>query len=425
MYALVDCNNFYASCERIFNPQLENKPVVVLSNNDGCVIARSNEAKTLGIRMGEPAFKIEDFINRNGVEVFSSNYALYGDMSDRVMKTLQEFVPQLEIYSIDEAFLDFRGMKHHDLFEYCKMIRQKVKQYTGIPVSIGIAPTKTLAKIANRYVKKHRKESGVCILDNEIDTIIALQATDVEDIWGVGRQYSKLLKEHQINTAFDFTNTPQNWIQKHLKIVGLRTLEELKGKPCLELEFESEPKKAILNSRSFGQTQTELAVLKEAIANFAARCGEKLRKQNSCANLVHIFIHTNSFKENEAQYYNSKVIQLPIASNNTPELIGAAYKGLELIFKEGFNYKKAGVMVSGIVPENQLQTNLFYEPINTENERRIMAKMDALNKRMGRDKIKLAAQGFNRKWKLRQEHKSPCYTTNIYEILTINDYFWK
>ncbi len=423
MYALVDCNNFYASCERIFNPKLENKPVVVLSNNDGCVIARSNEAKALGIRMGEPAFKIEDFINRNGVEVFSSNYALYGDMSDRVMKTLQEFVPQLEIYSIDEAFLDLRGMKHYDLLEYCKIIRQKVKQYTGIPVSIGIAPTKTLAKIANRYAKKHRKESGVCILDNDMDTIIALQATDVEDIWGVGRQYSRLLKEYHINTAFDFTNTPPNWIQKHLKIVGLRTLEELKGKPCLDLELQAEPKKAILNSRSFGQTQTELCILKEAVANFAARCGEKLRKQNTSTNLVHVFIHTNTFKENEAQYYNSKVIQLPIASNHTPELIGAAHKGLDLIFKEGFNYKKAGVMVSGIVPEDQLQTNLFYEPANTENQRNMMAKMDALNKRMGRDKIKMAAQGFNRKWKLRQEHKSPCYTTNIHEILTINDYF--
>jgi DNA polymerase V len=421
MFALVDCNNFYASCERVFNPSLENKPVVVLSNNDGCVIARSNEAKAIGIKMGEPAFKIEEFIKKNEVAVYSSNYALYGDMSDRVMKTLNEFAPQLEIYSIDEAFIDLSNMPYIDLFDYCKMIRQKVKQYTGIPVSIGIAPTKTLAKLANRYVKKHRREVGVCILDNDIDTVIALQATDVEDIWGVGRQYAKLLQSNNIFTAYDFVNTPKNWIQKHLKIVGLRTQQELNGKSCISLDLQPEPKKVILNSRSFGQNQTDLGVIKEAVANFAARCGEKLRKQNSCATLVHVFIHTNAFKTDDPQYFNSKIIQLPLASAHTPELIAAAHLALDLIFKSGFRYKKAGVMVSGIVPDNQLQTNLFHEPKNTEKDRKMMAKIDILNKLMGRDKVKFAAQGFGRTWKLRQEHKSQCYTTRIDEILIIKD----
>jgi DNA polymerase V len=419
MIALVDCNNFYVSCERVFNPSLEGKPVVVLSNNDGCVIARSNEAKALGIKMGEPAFKLEAFIQQHNVAVYSSNYALYGDMSNRVTQTLHEFAPALENYSIDESFLDLSNMPYVDLFEYCQMIRQKVKQYTGIPVCIGIAPTKTLAKIANRYAKKHRQAIGVCLLDNEIDTLVALQATPIEDIWGVGRQYSKLLRTNGLQTAYDFAYTPANWIQKHMKIIGLRTLQELKGEPCIALTFKAEPKKAILNSRSFGQPQTELDSIKEAVANFAARCAEKLRKQQSCANMVQVFVQTNPFKTNEPQYYNSVMVQLPLASSHTPDIIAAAQKGLQLIFKLGYKYKKAGVMVTGIVPDNQLQTSLFYEVPNAEKGRTIMAKMDAINRVMGRDKVKMAAQGYGRKWRLRQEKKSPCYTTRLDEILVI------
>ena len=420
MIALVDCNNFYVSCERVFNPSLEGKAVVVLSNNDGCVIARSNEAKALGIKMGEPAFKLEALIKQHQVAVYSSNYALYGDMSNRVTQTLHEFAPQLENYSIDESFLDLSNMPYVDLFEYCKMIRQKVKQYTGIPVCIGIAPTKTLAKIANRFAKKNRQEIGVYILDNEIDTVVALQATPVEDIWGVGRQYGKFLRINQINTAEDFVNMSENWIQKHMKIVGLRTLQELKGEPCIALAFSPEPKKAILNSRSFGHLQTALDPIKEAVANFSARCAEKLRKQHSCANMVQVFVQTNPFKTTDAQYFNAIVVQLPLASNHSSDIIAAAHKGLLLIFKSGYRYKKAGVMVSGIVPDNQLQTNLFYENKHAEKGRKVMAKMDAINRIMGRDKVKMAAQGFGRNWRLRQEKKSPCYTTRLDEILVIN-----
>ena len=419
MFALVDCNNFYVSCERVFNPSLANKPVVVLSNNDGCVIARSNEAKALGIKMGEPAFKIQALIKKQDVKVFSSNYALYGDMSDRVTKTLLEFAPQLENYSIDESFLDLSNMPYHDLMEYGKMIRQKVQQYTGIPVCVGIAPTKTLAKIANRYAKKHRTGTGVCLLDNDIDTIIALQATDIEDVWGIGRQYAKFLKSHQIENAYQLANSPQNWIQKHLKIVGLRTLQELNGESCIALELNPPSKQAIITSRSFGELQTELEPLKEAVATFAARCAEKLRRQNGSANLVQVFIHTNSFKEQDPQYYNSKIIHLPIASNHTPDIIKAAHQALDIIFKMGYHYKKVGVMVSGIVPSIQQQTNLFYEASDSEKDRKIMAKMDAINKAMGRDKVKIAAQGYGRKWKLRQEYKSPCYTTQWADILVV------
>lgn len=425
MIALVDCNNFYASCERLFRPKLAEKPVIVLSNNDGCIIARSNEAKALGIGMGEPFFKVKELIERHDIAVFSSNYALYGDISDRVMKTLYEFAPQIEVYSIDEAFLDLSNLRHTDIFEYCQMIRAKVRQYTGIPVSIGIAPTKTLAKLANNYAKKHRKETGVCILDNDVDTQIALQMTKVEDIWGIGRQYTKFLMQNHINTAYDFLQLPQNWILKNLKIVGLRTQNELNGKPCISLMLNPEPKKSILSSRSFVKKISTIEPMKDAVACFAARCGEKLRQQGSCASLLHVYIQTNPFRPEEKQYFNSIVIQLAIPTSYTPSLIEAAHKALARIYKDGYRYKKASVMVSGIVPNNQLQANLFEEQLQTHRERTLVHKMDSLNKLMGRDKIKFAAQG--NLWKYQpddsKKYVSPanCYTTRIHEILTVDE----
>jgi DNA polymerase V len=420
MFALVDCNNFYVSCERVFRPTLEGRPVVVLSNNDGCVIARSNEAKALGIRMGEPVFKLKAFINQHHVEVLSSNYALYGDMSDRVVKTIREFAPQLEVYSIDECFVDLHNMPHTDLYDFCVMIRAKVKQYTGIPVSIGIAPTKTLAKVANHCAKKYRPTHGVCILDNPTETAIALHATDIENVWGVGRRYAKFLRSHDLNSAYDLAQMPSYWVQKHLKITGLRTVQELNGIPCMALALGSPPKKSIINTRSFGDTQTDLEIIKEAVANFAARCGEKLRHQKSCATLVHVFVQTNSFKKDELQYFNAKLIELPVASSYTPDLIAAAHRGLDLIFRAGYRYKKAGVMVSGLVPDNQLQTALFHSPPhNAAKVRDLMAKVDFVNRIMGRDKIRTAAQGFVRRWSIAKTSQPRCYTTRLAEVLEI------
>jgi len=419
MYALVDCNNFYASCERVFDPTLENKPVVVLSNNDGCVIARSNEARALGIEMGTPAFKNEDLFKKHGIRVFSSNYALYGDMSDRVMRTLHELAPAMEVYSIDEAFLDLAAMPYTDLYELGLRIRLDVKQFTGIPVSVGIAPTKTLAKLANRYAKKHT-ETGVFCMDNESVHEMVLRKTDVADVWGVGRRYAKLLRDNRIETAYDLANAPENWIRKHMSIVGERTVRELCGIPCYELRHSPDPKKGICTSRSFGKPVTELGILEEAVATFAARCGEKLRKQDSATMLMYVFVFTNRFREDQPQYYGSRTVQLPVGSNSSMELITYATKALKLIYREKYLYKKAGVMVSAIVHQDRIQTDLFaQDERKREIDRKAMLVLDKLNKRMGRDTVRVAMQGYDRSWHLRQERKSRCYTTRWDELLEV------
>ncbi|AEI50268.1 Y-family DNA polymerase [Runella slithyformis] len=418
MFALVDCNNFYVSCERVFNGKIHHKPVVVLSNNDGCVIARSNEAKALGIKMGALAFENEDFFTKNNVEVFSSNYALYGDMSDRVMKTIAEMVPDMEVYSIDEAFIDFHHMPYEDLEALAQKIRQRVKQYTGIPVSIGIAPTKTLAKVANRYTKKYLPHIGVYQIDSDHDAEKALVNTSVEDIWGVGYKYAKMLNEHNIYNALELTYAKEEWIRQKMHVVGVRMLHELQGTICYNLDNEPSPKKGICVSRSFGQSQKDVKVITEAVATFAARCGEKLRKQQSCAHIVHVFLYTNRHRQDQPQYFNSKVLQLPTSTNSSIEIIRYALRGLELIFKSGYSYKKAGVMISGIVPENQVQIDLF-DTRKREIDTKAMKALDELNRRMGRDTVKIAVQGFGRDWHLRQERKSRCYTTRWQEILEV------
>jgi DNA polymerase V len=418
MFALVDCNNFYVSCERVFNAKLEGKPVVVLSNNDGCVIARSNEAKALGIQMGAPAFQLKDLIEKHRVEVFSSNYALYGDMSDRVMKTISDLVPGMEVYSIDEAFLDFRNMPYENLEELAQKIRKTVKQWTGIPVSIGIAPTKTLAKVANRYAKKHCREVGIYTIDTDTDAEKALLATPVEDIWGVGRRYSKMLNEHRIVNAMQLTNVSEEWMRQKMKVVGVRMLRELRGEICYQLENEPEPKKGICVSRSFGKSLDEIGQISEAVATFAARCAAKLRKQKSCAHIVHVFLYTNPHRADEPQYFNSKVLQLPTSTSSSFEIIRYALRGLELIYKKGYKYKKAGVMISGIVPENQVQISLF-DTRRRELDVKAMRALDELNRRMGRDTVRVAVQGFGRDWHLRQERKSRCYTTRWQELLEV------
>lgn len=418
MFALLDCNNFYVSCERVFDAKLEGKPVVVLSNNDGCVIARSNEAKALGVQMGAPAFLMQELFDKHQVEVFSSNYALYGDMSDRVMKTLSELVPSMEVYSIDKAFLDLRNMPYENLEELALHIRQTVRQWTGIPVSIGIAPTKTLAKIANQYAKKYQPQRGVYLIDTDTDAEKALLATPIEDVWGIGRRYSEMLRKQHIINALQLANANEEWVRQKMKVVGVRMLRELQGEICYQLDTEPAPKKGICVSRSFGKSLSEPKPIEEAVATFAARCAAKLRKQQSCAHILHVFLYTNPNRPDQPQYFNSKVLHLPTATSSSFEIIRYALRGLELIFKEGFHYKKAGVMISGIVPENQVQISLF-DGRKRQLDTQAMRALDELNRRMGRDTVRVAVQGFDRNWHLRQERKSRCYTTRWQELLEV------
>ena len=417
MFGLLDCNNFYASCERVFNPSLNGVPVVVLSNNDGCVIARSAEAKALGIPMGEPAYKLKELIEQHHVAVFSSNYVLYGDMSGRVMSILSSFVPEMEVYSIDEAFLHFDGFEKIDLKEYGTKIVQTVTRGTGIPVSLGVAETKTLAKAANRFAKKYPAYKGVCIIDSDEKREKALKLLAIEDVWGIGRRISKKLHYYSINTAWDFTQRSKSWIRHTLGVNGERTWLELRGVPCLEMDRPAS-KKSICTSRSFGERLTTYEPVAEAVANFAASCAEKLRRQHSQAAVLMVFLHTNPFAENQPQYSNQVVVQLPVPTSDTPELIRYALRGLKSIFAEGYRFKKAGVIVSEITPERPMQLNLFDER-DREKFQKVMLVMDNLNASYGRQKVKIAAQGFDRKWKLKNEKLSPCYTTRLSDVMEV------
>lgn len=417
MYGLIDCNNFYASCERVFQPSLNGKAIVVLSNNDGCVIARSAEAKLLGIPMGEPAFKLKDLIETNQVAVFSSNYVLYGDMSHRVMTTIRGFVPEMEVYSIDEAFLMFNGFENINLNNLGGKLVKTVIKNTGIPVSLGIAPTKTLAKVANKFAKKHKAYQGVCIIDTDEKREKALKLTQIGDIWGIGRSYSKKLQYYSVNTAWDFTQRSKAWVRQNMGVVGERIWLELRGTPCIETEM-PKSKKSICTSRSFGEKLTTIEPISEAVANFAASCGEKLRQQKSTANVIIVFIETNPFATNQAQYCNQIVLQLPVSTNDSTELIYYAEQGLKKIFKAGYKYKKAGIIVSEIVAERPFQMDLFDTRDRTKYNK-VMAVMDKLNTSYGRQKVKIATQGFDRKWKLKNEQLSPCYSTNIKDILMV------
>ncbi|RMF56777.1 MAG: Y-family DNA polymerase [Calditrichaeota bacterium] len=420
MFALVDCNNFYVSCERVFAPHLEGKPVVVLSNNDGCIVARSNEAKALGIKMGEPAFKRQDFLEQHRVAVFSSNYQLYGDMSERVMRTLAEIVPEIEIYSIDEAFLDLRSYrKNFNLEELARHIQRRVKQWTGIPVSVGVAPTKTLAKVANHLAKKSPGKNGVCILSDPEEITDVLRTLPVEEVWGIGMQYQKFLNKHGITTALELRNAPDAWVKKHLTVVGLRLVKELRGVSCLPLEMVQAPRKGICTSRTFGNLVEDYESLREAIATFASNCAAKLRQQHSCTKMVSVFIYTNPFLIDEPQYSNCKMVLLPEATNVTPELVRYALWGLKLIYKPGYKYKKAGVLMTHIVPEDQVQTHLFYQ-VDRKRYTALMKSVDRIQQRMGKGTIKYAVEGTRHPWKLRQERLSPQYTTRWSDILTIH-----
>lgn len=418
MFALIDCNNFYASCERVFNPSLNGKPVLILSNNDGCVIARSNEAKALGIPMGAPAFKFKEVIENGQVHVFSSNFALYGDMSNRVMTILGAFSPKMEIYSIDEAFLDFSGFEMHDLEAIGREIRKRILQWTGIPVSVGFAHTKALAKVANRIAKKFTdRTGGVYKIDTEEQRIKALKWLNIEDVWGIGRQHARRLKEMNVLNAYQFTQLTDRWVRDMMTVVGLRLKLDLQGEPTLQLE-DVRDKKSIDTTRSFDQNYKDLTLIKERVASFAVSCAEKLRRQHCCCQSVMVFLHTNGFREDQPQYSKNIVLKLPFATNSSIEIVKFAVMGLEQIFREGYGYKKAGVIVSDFSPEDNQQLTLF----DSRNVKHIelMKAVDNINRSMGQQKVRLAAQEPGRVWKMKQERLSPRYTTNLNEIITVS-----
>ena len=416
--ALVDCNNFYASCERAFNPELEGKPIIVLSNNDGCVVARSNESKVLGIPFGKPVFECEELIKKHNIFVFSSNYVLYGDMSHRIMDILAQFTPDFEIYSIDEAFLSLSGFAKRNLTKYGKKIGITVKQCTGIPVSVGIATTKTLAKVANKIAKHNPKMDGVFDISNYSESQIddLLKEFYVGDIWGIGWQCEKFLKRNGINTAFELKNSSDKWVKKYMTVVGLRTVLELRGTSCITLEKIVPPNKEIMSSRSFGRPVETISELKESVATYVTSAGEKLRTQSLLASYIHIFIATNRFKKEEPQYSNSLTFELPEPSDNTSELIHYAHHTLEKIYKSGYKYKKAGVLLTGIVPKNQKQLNLFAQVLDKNKKSKLMKTIDNINTKWGRNTVHYASTGIDKLWKMRQAKKSPRFTTQWKEI---------
>ena len=410
MFALADCNNFYASCERVFRPDLQGKPVIVLSNNDGCAVARSNEAKALGIKMGDPLFKIRDIVEKHKVAVFSGNMALYGDMSQRVRWVLEEYAPSVEVYSIDEAFLDLRGMDNIDFDAYAKKISSECWRLTSIPVSVGIAPTKTLAKIASKLCKQYPKLRGGCYMHRPQDIEKVLRKFPIEDVWGIGRKTARKLQDRNISTAWEFTQMDEGVVRCLFGIVGLRTWQELRGIPSIEFEDTIEAKQSICVSRSFAKEISDEAMLAEQVANFAASAAEKLRAQHSACVEMMIFAYTNRFKENEPQTYGSVLVSFPEATNDHRAIIAAAVNATREVYKRGFGYKKAGVVISKLIPESGVVRSLFADTAAIERENRLSSAMDAINHTFGRGAVKMGIQGSGR-IKSSSESQSPHYTT--------------
>ncbi|BAV04760.1 DNA polymerase V [Filimonas lacunae] len=416
MYSLVDCNSFYCSCERLFQPKFKQSPVVVLSNNDGCAISRTDEAKALGITMGTPGFMLEQYKRQNGLIVFSSNYALYQDMSDRVMSTLSGMVKDIEVYSIDEAFLDISGYTYHNLFEFGKEIRQQVLMHTGIPVGVGIAATKTLAKMANRYAKKQHKHIGVYNATTEESIQQMMQDTPVEDIWGIGSQRAKLLLKHNIKTAADLVKVSEEWIRKHMNVTGLRLLKELKGIACIEWEPDAQSKQGICTGRSFGTIITEKKFIDQAVADYTENCARKLRKQGSCTSRIQVFLQTNPHRVQDQQYFRSATIKIPVATSDTAKLLKYAQHALNIIYRHGYNYQRAGVLIDSFVSDNNVQLGMFSTP-DSENSKKMSQVYDALNSHYGKGTVRFARQGFEKPYALRAQNLSPRYTTRLSDII--------
>ena len=417
--ALIDCNNFYISCERAFNPKLEGKPVVVLSNNDGCAVARSNEVKALGVKMAEPWFKMEKLAKQHGIIALSSNYALYGDLSARVMSILSTFSPKQEIYSIDECFLNLDGFDPQSLVAYGQTMRRTIKQCVGIPVCVGIAETKTLAKLANHCAKKRfAGRDGVCDFGRYSDMQLSkLFATiPVGDIWGIGRKISESLIAMKIETVEDLRTANQTRMRQQFSIVVERTVKELNGISCIELDGSGTPRQQIMVSRSFGQEVSNFDDLAESVAYFASTAAEKLRKDGSVASSLCVFIHTNPYKEKSPQYQRSLVVPLGEPTCDTVKLVNAAVRGLRSIYLNGYSYKKSGVQLMGLQPKDSVQASLFDDTAEQDKSNKLMTLMDAVNQRMGNGSMTIAASGTKQRWSRRRDSKSPNYTTDWDEL---------
>ncbi len=414
MYGLADCNNFFVSCERVFNPGLQGKPVIILSNNDGCVISRSNEAKRIGIKMGQPYYQLKQIIQRYQIAVFSSNFALYSDMSRRVQQTLQSLVPATEVYSIDESFLDLRGIPEKQLDELGHYISHTVQQNTGIPISVGISPTKTLAKIASKLCKQYPKLNGSCFMYRPEDIETVLRKFPIEDVWGIGRRFSAMLLSRNIRTAYDFSRQSKDLVQSLMHVGGVKTWRELHGEPCIEFEDIRKDKQQITVSRSFSKELNNVQELEQQIALFTSMAAEKLRKQHSVCNAIIVFLTTNRHRKDKPQQFANRLIQLPAASDSTLELVNAAIRTLHEIFRSPYEYKKAGIILSDIHPKDAIQTVLFDE-VDHEKHNRLMSTLDEINKKQGARSVVVAASGFEG-IRMNRQHLSQNYTTEWNDI---------
>ena len=416
MFALVDCNNFYASCERVFNPSLQKKPLVILSNNDGCIISRSDEAKKLGIPMGAPIFKYGTLIAKYNVRVMSSNYSLYGDMSSRVMSILKQFTPEIQIYSIDESFLKLEGFEDYNFTHYGMLMKTRVFKWTGIPTCVGIAPTKALSKVANKIARKFPvKTKGVYVIDSESKRINALKWTKLKDIWGIGKKLCKRLEAKGCENAYDFTLLPESWVKSNMSVIESRLQRDLVGIPTLDLEIQKS-KKSIATTRTFEKPLKDIASIKERMSTFAFVAGEKLRRQKSHCHMIIIILRSNYFRKDLKQHYATKLISLPYPTNSSLVLSNYAIKAMEVIFKKGIAYKKAGIILTGLVPSDNYQLNIF--DCENSNHQPLMSVIDKINYRFN-NKIKIANQDLKRTWKMKQDHLSPKYTTDLKDVIKV------
>lgn len=423
MIALVDCNNFFVSCERVFRPDLRNTPCVVLSNNDGCVIARSNEAKALGIKMGAPFYQVRELLEKNGVAVFSSNYVLYGDMSRRVMTLLSAYTPKLDIYSIDEAFLDFSGMgTAEELMPYARDMVRFITRGTGIPISLGIAPTRTLAKMASKFAKNYKGYHSVCMIDSDEKREKALKLFDIADVWGIGRRIGVRLKSIGVETAWDFVQRSEAWVRRELTVTGLRTWKELRGESCISIE-DLPNKKSICTSRSFpDEGLNSLDTLEEAVANFAAHCSRKLKEDKAVCGAMTVFAYTSRFRNDLPSDYLQANTYFHVPTNDVMELISGAVKVLRDNWKSGstdYFYKKAGVIVWDICSDNAVQGDLF-DTVDRGKRTALAKAIDEINRKNGFNAVRVAVQGYDTKWRLKREHVSKRFTTNINEIIDVH-----